>query len=136
VWLIDQDRTLFAQRAGERRDAAAEITIRSLVQSMTAAEGSLVDGPLPDGAVRLRLSPGRVQLEPAGGARWVPVPPRCPKPPPSCSKSGNAKKSKARVIGLGHRGIADRLGTVVGTVGGQQLSNWREILKLLTISMR
>jgi hypothetical protein len=28
--------------------------------------------------------------------------------------------------------IANRLGTILGTVGGQQLSNWREILKFLS----
>ena len=30
------------------------------------------------------------------------------------------------------RGIADRLGTVLGTVGRQQLSNWSDKLKFLS----
>ena len=28
--------------------------------------------------------------------------------------------------------VLNRLGTVLGTVGGQQLSSWREVLKILS----
>lgn len=76
VWLglqlLDQDRSLWAQRELERRQTAAESVIHSLEQSMAeAAENT--ENQLAEGMVRFTVSPDGVTSEPAGRLLWFPV---------------------------------------------------------------
>ena len=75
VWLglqlLDQDRSLWAQRELESRQTAAESVIRSLEQALTEAE-RMTETPLPEGTVRFTLSSGGVTVEPAGRVLWFP----------------------------------------------------------------
>ena len=72
VWLglqlLEQDRSLWAQRELERRQATAQAVVRSLEQSLAEA-GRLTQSPLPDGMVRFALSGQGVQATPADRAR-------------------------------------------------------------------
>ena len=76
VWLglqlLEQDRSLWAQRELESRQAAAQSVIRSLEQSLAEA-GRLTETPLPEGMVRFTLSRLGVRAEPAGRVLWLPV---------------------------------------------------------------
>ncbi len=78
VWLglqlLEQDRSLWAQRELESRQAAAQSVIRSLEQSLAEAE-RLTETPLPEGMVRFTLSRVGVRAEPAGRVLWLPVAP-------------------------------------------------------------
>ena len=76
VWLglqlLDQDRSLWAQRELESREAAAESVIRSLEQLLAEA-GRITETPLPEGRVRFTLSSDGVMVEPSGRVLWFPV---------------------------------------------------------------
>jgi signal transduction histidine kinase len=79
VWLglklIEQDRALVTQRAVERQQAAAQLAVHSLEQSLAAAERALAGDDVPDGAVRFTLSPTGMSARPANRVWWVPAPP-------------------------------------------------------------
>ena len=77
VWLgwllVQQDRALLAQRDFERRQVAAQTAVRSLELSLAAAERVVFAGLVPDGMVRLVLSPDRVDAQPADRVLWLPA---------------------------------------------------------------
>ena len=70
--LLQQDRSLWAQRELEGRQASAQSVIRSLEQSLADAE-RLTDAPLPEGVVRFAVSRRGVQAHPEGRVLWLPV---------------------------------------------------------------
>jgi signal transduction histidine kinase len=72
--LIDQDRELWVQREEERRRTAKQAAVLSLEQSLAEAERQFAEGPLPEGAVRFRLSASGVQVDPPDRVLWVPAP--------------------------------------------------------------
>src|SRR5512136_197623 len=72
--LLEQDRELSVQRAGERRQVAADGAARALEESLAAAEGLLGGGAIPEGAVRITASAAGIQTDPAGRALWTPAP--------------------------------------------------------------
>jgi two-component system, OmpR family, phosphate regulon sensor histidine kinase PhoR len=72
--LLKQDRELSVQRAGERRQAAADAAARALEESLAAAEGLLTAGTIPEGAVRITASAEGIQADPPGRALWTPAP--------------------------------------------------------------
>jgi signal transduction histidine kinase len=73
VQLLAQERSLLAQRDLELRQVAIQNAIRSLEQSLADVERRTLDGPLPDGVIRFRLSTTRIDAEPAGRVLWLPV---------------------------------------------------------------
>jgi len=78
VWLglrlLEQDRSLLAQREFERRQAAGQAATHSLDQSLASAERLLAEGPLPQGMLRLKVSSLGVEARPADRVLWLPVP--------------------------------------------------------------
>ena len=78
VWLglqlLEQDRSLWAQRELESRQATAQEVIRSLEQSLAEAE-RLTDSPPPEGMVRFAVSDQGVRATPADRVLWLPVAP-------------------------------------------------------------
>ena len=82
VWLglqlVEQDRSLWAQRELEGRQAAAEAIVYSLNQSLADAERHLPDGEVPPGAVRFVMSPQRVEAHPPTRLLWLPTLPVMP----------------------------------------------------------
>ncbi len=78
VWLglqlLQQDRSLLAQRDLERRQAVTQSAIRSLELSVAEAERRLLEGPVPEGMVRFMLSAQGVEAQPADRVLWLPVP--------------------------------------------------------------
>ena len=79
VWLglqlLEQDRSLWAQREQESRQATAQAVIRSLEQALAEAE-RLTEPPPPEGMVRFTVSDEGVRATPADRALWLPVAPR------------------------------------------------------------
>ena len=75
--LLQNDKSLGAQRDVERRQAAALPAVRSLEQSLTAAERFNGDAQ-EDGMVRFTVSSIGVRAQPANRILWVPVPPAMP----------------------------------------------------------
>ena len=79
VWLglqlLQQDRSLLAQRDLERRQAAAQAAVHSLELSLAEAERRLPEGPIPEGMLRLTLSSMGVEAHPADRVLWLLVPP-------------------------------------------------------------
>jgi hypothetical protein len=79
VWLgatlLGQDRAMLAERGLDRREAAAEMITRALLESVNEAERWLSADDIPDGAVRLTRSPSSVDVHPAGRVLWTPEPP-------------------------------------------------------------
>ena len=82
VWLglqlVEQDRSLWAQRELEGRQAAAEAIVYSLNQSLADAERHLSDGEVPPGAVRFVMSPQGVKAHPPTRLLWLPTLPVMP----------------------------------------------------------
>src|SRR5512144_1404761 len=80
VWLglqlLQQDRSLLAQRELESRQAAGQAIVRSLEQLLSDADRHVVGGPVPEGAVRFTVSESGVRAEPADHLLWLPAPPR------------------------------------------------------------
>jgi signal transduction histidine kinase len=74
VRLLEQDRSLLAQRDFERRQAATHAAIHSLQFSLADAERHLLGDPVPEGTVRLRISANGIEAQPADRVLWVPVP--------------------------------------------------------------
>src|SRR5258708_129306 len=78
VWLglqlLQQDRSLLAQRELESRQAAGQTIVRSLEQLLSDADRHVVGGPVPDRAVRFTVSESGVGAEPANRLLWLPVP--------------------------------------------------------------
>jgi signal transduction histidine kinase len=74
VQLVQQDRTLWAQREGERRQTAARAASLSLEQSLAEAERRFATGALPAGVVRFRLTAGALTAEPVDAILWLPTP--------------------------------------------------------------
>ena len=75
VWLglqlLEQDRSLWAQREIERRQVTAQAAILSLEQSLAHAAG-LAESPPPEGMVRFGLSEQGVGATPAARVLWLP----------------------------------------------------------------
>ncbi|MEK7403733.1 MAG: HAMP domain-containing sensor histidine kinase [Acidobacteriota bacterium] len=69
--LLEQDKALSAQRAMERREAAADRAVRALEQSLAGAEVLV-----PAGAVRLTVSQAGIQVHPPGRVLWLSAPVR------------------------------------------------------------
>ena len=82
VWLglqlVEQDRSLWAQRELEGRQAAAQAIVSSLNQSLADAERHLSQGEPPTGAVRFVVSPQGVEAHPATRVLWLPTLPAMP----------------------------------------------------------
>ena len=76
VWLglqlLQQERSLQAQRGAERQQAALGHVVRSLEGSLADAERHLA-GPVPDGMTRLTLSADGVVAEPPDRILWLPA---------------------------------------------------------------
>lgn len=77
VWLglqlLQQERSLQAQRGVERQQAALGEVIRSLDASLADAERYIGSGGLPHGMTRLTLAGDGVVAEPAVGILWLPA---------------------------------------------------------------
>ena len=77
VWLglqlLQQERSLQAQRGVERQQAALGEVIRSLDASLTDAEHFIGSGVLPHGMARLTLAGDGVVAEPADRIVWLPA---------------------------------------------------------------
>src|SRR6266545_8214939 len=73
VRLLEQDRSLLAQRDFERRQAATRAVIHSLQLSLAEAERHLLDDPVPDGTVRLTIAATGVVTHPDNRVLWVPA---------------------------------------------------------------
>jgi signal transduction histidine kinase len=74
VRLVQQDRTLFAQRELERRTTALVASVRVFESSLSGVERFLSDGPLPDGVVRLIFDRHAVDASPLDRVLWLPMP--------------------------------------------------------------
>ena len=70
VRLAGQDRALWAQRDVERRQAAADAMVRSLERSLAEAQGWQAGGAIPEGALRMIVSPAGMRTEPPGRVLW------------------------------------------------------------------
>ena len=77
VRLLQQDRSLLAQRELESRQVAAQTIIRSLAQSLADAGRRGIEGPAA-GMVRFTISETGLRAEPAARVLWLPVPPQLP----------------------------------------------------------
>ncbi|MBP1774165.1 MAG: yycG 2 [candidate division NC10 bacterium] len=71
--LLQQDRELSAQRAAERREAAVAGVARALEESVAATEDLLSAGSIPEGALRITVTPAGIRADPRGRALWTPV---------------------------------------------------------------
>src|SRR5262245_57433825 len=69
IRLLQQDQIIEARREVESRDAAAEIVVRSLAQSLVEIENA-AGTTFPEGVLRIRVAPHGVQLEPADRVLW------------------------------------------------------------------
>lgn len=70
--LIAQDRTIAAQRAIERREAAADRAARAFAPQFADLERRLLSGDTPEGVVRLAASGSGIEAYPASQALWLP----------------------------------------------------------------
>lgn len=86
IWLglrlLEQDRSLLAQRELEGRQASALAAARALEQSLTRLERGFSDAAVPDGVVRMRLSSSGVEVDPAHTVAWLPIHPARPEADP------------------------------------------------------
>jgi signal transduction histidine kinase len=73
--LLQQDRSLLAQREQDRRAAALTSAVHALDAALADAERRLPDGAVPDGMVRFRFGPSGVEADPADRVAWLPAPP-------------------------------------------------------------
>jgi signal transduction histidine kinase len=73
--LLQQDRSLLAQREQDRRVAAVTAAVHTLETALADAERRLPDGAVPDSMVRLRFGPLGVEADPADRMAWLPGPP-------------------------------------------------------------
>jgi hypothetical protein len=76
VRLLEQDQRLWADRDLERREAAADILVGALGQTLASAEAALSGGNVPDGAVLATLNAAGVTVLPSQyRILWTPAPP-------------------------------------------------------------
>jgi hypothetical protein len=75
VRLLQQDRSLLAQREMERRAAVATAAVHTLETALADAERRIGDDPVPDGTVRLTFTKMDVEVQPVGRVSWLPVSP-------------------------------------------------------------
>jgi signal transduction histidine kinase len=73
IQLLEQDRNLWKQRDLERRQTAADAVARSLEQMLSEAERWPAEHPIPEGALRVLVSSGQVDIDPPGRALWLPA---------------------------------------------------------------
>jgi signal transduction histidine kinase len=82
VWLglqlLQQDRSLLAQRESERRASALQSAVHALEASLATVERQVAAGPLPAGWVRLTFRVDDVVAEPSTALAWLPAPRRMP----------------------------------------------------------
>ena len=75
VWLglrlLEQDRTLLAQRESERRDVTAEAVVRSLSASLAELDRAAAGGAPVPGTTRITRRDGRLAVEPADAVAWL-----------------------------------------------------------------
>jgi len=95
--LLQNDKSLGAQRDLDRRQAAALAAVRSLEQSLTAAERFNEDEQ-EHGMVRFTVSSIGVRAQPANRILWLPVPPAMP-------SAATAPFAAAERIGFAKPGI-------------------------------
>ena len=99
VWLglrqLSQDRALVAQRDFERRQAAAPALVRAFGQILERAESGFGATAVPDGIVRVRVSPALITVEPVNAAAWLPVLPGEPE--------ANARAETLLALARGYR---------------------------------
>lgn len=82
VWLglrlLEQDRTLLAQRESERREATAEAVVRSVSAALAEIDRAAAGGAPVPGTIRITRRQGRLAVEPADAVAWLAAPPRLP----------------------------------------------------------
>ncbi|CAN5839149.1 hypothetical protein BH24ACI5_BH24ACI5_25030 [soil metagenome] len=78
--LLEQDRSLYAQRVVERQNAAADSVARTLGQLLSDAERRVLEGKPVSGAVLLRRMAEGLTALPASMLAWAPAPPAAPLP--------------------------------------------------------
>jgi len=78
VQLLEQDRSLLAQRQLERGQAAAQLAASTLEKSLARAERWLAEDDIPEHVVRLTASRRGVQAFPRARVLWLPDPPAMP----------------------------------------------------------
>ena len=72
--LLEQDRAISAQRAVERREAAADRAARALELLLADLDRQLLSGSVPEGSVLLTVTESGMEARPAGLALWLPEP--------------------------------------------------------------
>jgi len=72
--LLEQDRAISAQRAVERREAAADRAARALELLLADLDRQLLSGSAPEGSVRLAVTGSSMEARPAHLAPWLPEP--------------------------------------------------------------
>jgi len=79
VWLglqlLQQDRSLLAQRERERLGAASQAAVHVLGAALADIERQLPDGAVPAGTARFTFSKTDMKAEPASAVAWLPAPP-------------------------------------------------------------
>src|SRR5687767_9354394 len=78
VQLLEQDRSLLAQRAHERQEAAGRAAILELERLLTQAERMASDEVVPQGMVRFALRADGIRARPADRVAWLPAVPALP----------------------------------------------------------
>src|SRR5829696_5530584 len=71
IQLLEQDRSLGAQRELERRQATGQAIVHALDRSLVAAEAWLDQDPVPAGMIRVTVSPQAVLPYPGNRVLWV-----------------------------------------------------------------
>ena len=94
IWLglqlVQQDRSLLAQRKLESSQATGQTIIRSLERLLSDAGRRISEGPLPDGTVRFLISDAGVHADSAASVLWLPVPHRLREAGPEAFTDGEA----------------------------------------------
>jgi signal transduction histidine kinase len=82
VWLglqlLQQDRSLLAQRERERLGAASLAAVHALDATLADVERQLPEGAVPAGTARFTFNQTDMKAEPAGAVAWLPAPPAMP----------------------------------------------------------
>ena len=151
VRLVDQDRRLWADRDLERREAAADILVRALEQTLASAETALAGGDVPDRAVLATLSNTGVSIRPSNAVLWTPTLPQLQES--NSEKFAEAEIAEARQTGdrgLGvytslrrdpdpsvRSGALWRLARLHQTSGktGKAIEDYRELAEIASIAI-
>ena len=88
--LLEQDRAISAQRAVERREAAADRAARALELLLADLDRQLLSGSAPEGSVRLAVAGSGMEARPAHLAPWLPEPLRLPEADTSAFQEAEA----------------------------------------------